>query len=297
MIKKMWLIIYLATLSSVNVFAYTQEAIDNPDSFISDAEPQVDKHLPVVTKTLEDQDELQQAFVKDNEQILSRDIERMAKLERLEKEIQQLRGQLEVQAHDIAMLHQALATDPATVPAINKNTLTLNDKTPPKDIQILTYYSKQALSDTIPASIPSSTLTVTAPVNLSSTARVNPANEQINYFSAYELLKNKHYTAALTAMKAFVTRYPDGGYTDNAHYWLGELYLVNKQYRQAISHFNLVLKQFPTSSKVPASALKIGYALSALGDITQAREQLRDVAKNYPNTPIAQLASTKLQRI
>jgi len=95
-------------------------------------------------------------------------------------------------------------------------------------------------------------------------------------------------------MQTFVQKYPRGGYTANAEYWLGELYLVQKDYARSIEHFKVVLNQFPSSSKAAASMLKMGYAYDALGDQQEAKKQLRQLVETYPDTPTAQLAQAKL---
>lgn len=128
-------------------------------------------------------------------------------------------------------------------------------------------------------------------------SRVNPADEQISYMAAYELIKNKHYDDATNAMQAFVQKYPNGGYTANAEYWLGELYLVKKEYPKAIEHFDVVLKKFPSSSKSAASMLKSGYAYASSGNNSEAKQRLQQVVKTYPGTPTAQLASSKLKSL
>ncbi|MBY0378010.1 MAG: tol-pal system protein YbgF, partial [Gammaproteobacteria bacterium] len=135
------------------------------------------------------------------------------------------------------------------------------------------------------------------PAVINTTTRGNPADEQISYLAAYELVKNKHFDDALTAMQTFITQHPHGGYTANAQYWLGELYLVKHDYPKAIEHFELVLKQFPSSSKAAASTLKIGYALAAAGKDNEARARLQQVLKTYPDTPTAQLATIKLESL
>jgi len=127
--------------------------------------------------------------------------------------------------------------------------------------------------------------------------QTNPADEQISYLAAYDLVKNKQYNKAIKAMQQFVNQYPQGGYTANAQYWLGELYLVQKEYKKAIEHFTLVIDDYPSSSKTAASLLKMGYALAAVGQTREAKETLRQVIKNYPDTKTAQLAKTKLEML
>lgn len=73
--------------------------------------------------------------------------------------------------------------------------------------------------------------------------------------------------------------------------------MVKNNYPRAIEHFETVLKQFPSSSKAAASTLKIGYALAASGKENEARLRLQQVLKNYPDTPTAQLATTKLESL
>lgn len=196
------------------------------------------------------------------------------KIQGLQQEVQELRGQLDVQAHELKLLQE----------------------------QQLSFYkdldariSNPAKGSTVVAPVPVVVPTPIQPV--AGTSRANPADEQISYLAAYDLVKNKQFDSALTAMQTFVTKYPHGGYTANAQYWLGELYMVKNDYPQAIEHFNVVLQAFPTSSKNAASMLKIGYALAASGKTAEARVKLEDVIKMYPDTSTAKLAKAKLNSL
>lgn len=222
------------------------------------------------------------------------------KIQSLQKEIQELRGQLEVQAHDLKLLQQqqvafykdldsrlsgsasAKAATPVGKPPIDLSVGSKERALPPASTVQSTNVAKTASGST-PAIVPVS--------------RTNPADEQISYLAAYELVKNKRYDDALNSMNLFVQKYPRGGYTANAQYWLGELYLVKKDYAKAIEHFDLVLKQFPTSSKSAASMLKVGYAYAEMGNKPEAQKYLQQVVRAYPNTPTAQLANSKLRSI
>ncbi len=215
------------------------------------------------------------------------------KVQGMQQEIQELRGQLEVQAHDLKLLQEQQVTFYKDLDArLPNEPLKTAKNGPSADMSINpTASAKNPITvDTIP------TKPIIGPV-INNTARNNPADEQISYLAAYELVKNKRFDEALTAMQTFVTQHPQGGYTANAHYWLGELYMVKKNYSGAIDHFNTVLKQFPSSSKSAASMLKIGYALAASGKRKDAILQLQQVVKNYPDTSTAQLAKTKLESL
>jgi tol-pal system protein YbgF len=213
------------------------------------------------------------------------------KIQSLQQELQELRGQLEVQAHDLKLLQQqqlAFYKDldsrlSNSAPALGKARVPSTEE--PK-VSISTSQTLQTPKET-----------VNTPATIIPVSRVNPADEQISYLAAYELVKNRRFDEALSAMNQFVQKYPKGGYTANAQYWLGELYLVKKDYAKAVAHFNIVLQQFPTSSKSAASMLKVGYAYATLGNKSEAKKYLQQVVRAYPNTPTAQLASSKLRTI
>jgi tol-pal system protein YbgF len=198
------------------------------------------------------------------------------KLQSLQQELNELRGQLEIQTHELqALKQQQLNFYNDLDTRLRSNNTTATSKQPHAS------NDEQAIN-TLPAS--------TAP-------RGNPADEQISYLAAYELVKNKDFDKAVMAMKSFINHYPRGGYTANAHYWLGELYMVKKSYPDAIDQFKTVLQTFPASSKSSASSLKIGYALAESGQTHAARDHLRTVIHDYPDTHAAELAASKLETL
>tara|TARA_R110002126_G_scaffold17798_1_gene68820 strand:- start:8003 stop:8893 length:891 start_codon:yes stop_codon:yes gene_type:complete len=206
------------------------------------------------------------------------------KLQSMQQEVNSLRGQLEVQAHELQALKQQqlefykdLDTRMRAPHAATPETLSQHNTTPNN------YHAEQTQAST---ALPEST----AP-------RGNPADEQISYLAAYELIKSKQFDKAVIAMNHFISQYPRGGYTANAHYWLGELYMVKKAYPDAIQEFQTVLKTFPSSSKTSDCSLKIGYALLASGQKNSARQHLQEVIRDYPDTHAAELAAGKLENI
>lgn len=207
----------------------------------------------------------------------------------LQKELQELRGQMEVQAHELQKLQEQQLTfykdlDSRINSGTNKTT-TARGTTDLNNPNVAAVSSNNNKVVVAPAAI-------VTPAN-----RSNPADEQISYLAAYELIKNKQYDKAINAMQTFVQKYPQGGYSANAQYWLGELFMVKKEYPKAIEHFNTVLQRFPSSTKAPASMLKSGYAFSASGNNQEAKKRLQQVLQNYPGTPTAQLANLKLEAI
>lgn len=290
MIHRLILAICLASLLPTGAFAQAP-VVDDSENFALLEEQQVATESPVAHDQSDTADSsMQPALAKESVGMNDNtNAGLLDKLQGLQQDIQELRGQLEVQAHDLKLLQEQqlsfykdldarVRNVPATPLAKNEPTtdLTMGTKT-------------ASATTTSPVSQP-----IQPVVNI---ARANPADEQISYLAAYELVKNKRFDEALTAMQAFVTKYPQGGYTANAEYWLGELNLVKKNYPASIEHFNVVLQRFPSSSKCSASMLKIGYAMAASGKTQEAKERLKDVVKKYPDTNIAQLATAKLESL
>lgn len=214
------------------------------------------------------------------------------KIQTMQREIQELRGQLEVQAHDLKVLQQQqLSFYKDLDTRLSSSAAKPATGTAPTDI------SMGAASRPAPAAKVATPVATKPAAVVLPASKNNPADEQISYLAAYELVKNKRYDDAINAMRTFVQKYPQGGYTANAQYWLGELYMVKKDYPSAIDHFELVLQQFPSSSKAAASMLKVGYAYAASGNNQEAKQRLQQVVKTYPGTPTAQLANLKLESI
>lgn len=220
------------------------------------------------------------------------------KIQGLQQELQELRGQLEVQTHDLKLLQQQQLTFYKDLDArLHNSAPAATAQNQPE--QELSIGANEPIVDakTLPKAAPQSS-SVAPPVSaVVGPNHANPAEEQISYLAAYDKIKNKQFDEALIAMQTFVVQYPQGGYTANAEYWLGELYMVKKSYPEAINHFEVVLRQFPSSSKASASMLKIGYALAASGKRKEAIARLQQVMKTYPDTNTARLASAKLESL
>jgi tol-pal system protein YbgF len=118
-----------------------------------------------------------------------------------------------------------------------------------------------------------------------------------NYQAAFSLLKDSQYDQAVGAFTKFLSDFPDSALADNAQYWLGEAYYVNREYPSAITAFQKVTTDWPDSRKAPDALVKIGFTQSALGKNGDAKVTLEDVVKRYPGTEAAQLATERLKHL
>lgn len=121
--------------------------------------------------------------------------------------------------------------------------------------------------------------------------------ERSEYKRAFEILREGRYPQAIEAFTRFLQKYPNGGYADNAQYWLGEANYVSRNFEQALVEFNKVLKQYPQSSKVPDARLKLGYTYYELQQWDKARQILNETVNKHAGTSVAPLAEKRLLRM
>jgi tol-pal system protein YbgF len=117
----------------------------------------------------------------------------------------------------------------------------------------------------------------------SGTSAAELPGEADAYRAAYSEVRSQRFSEAAVAFRQFLQDYPDGRYAPNAHYWLGELYLVMtppdlESSRQA---FTLLLDQYPDNSKVPDAMYKLGKVYFQKGNPEKAREYFDRVIREY----------------
>jgi tol-pal system protein YbgF len=125
--------------------------------------------------------------------------------------------------------------------------------------------------------------------------------EREAYQSAYGLVRERRFEAAVDAFNAFLASYPFGRFAPNAHYWLGELYLVIEPVdpEAARQNFQLLLDQYPNDRKVPDALYKLGRVHALKGNTDRSKEYLNKVIADYGEEqhPAAQLAKDFLDSL
>ena len=123
------------------------------------------------------------------------------------------------------------------------------------------------------------------------------SSEREAYQAAFQLLKQQDFKRAEQAFSRFVADYPNGRYSANAYYWLGELYLTGNNLSQARDTFRILVSRYPSFRKTPESSFKLAKIYHQLGDATAAETLLTRIAADYrtssPET--AKAASEYLQ--
>ena len=123
------------------------------------------------------------------------------------------------------------------------------------------------------------------------------AEEQRQYDTAFQALKQGDYEKAIKGFRDFVARYPQSPLAGHAQYWLGEANYVLHKPSIALDEFNKVVQRYPQSQKVPDALLKIGFVQQELGAHAKARKAYDDVIRRYPDSAAAKLAEKRLEKL
>ncbi len=107
------------------------------------------------------------------------------------------------------------------------------------------------------------------------------------YDTAFALVTAKHCDRALDAFAAFLVKWPDHPYADNAMFWRGECYFEAGDYAHAAEQLEGTLARFPAGNKAPDALLKLGMAEAKLGNDQKAKESFDRLLQLYPQSDAA----------
>lgn len=111
------------------------------------------------------------------------------------------------------------------------------------------------------------------------------------------IIEDKRYDAAIPEFQGFLKQFPNSVYVPNAHYWLGQLFIIKSEDNTAKRHFKTVVDDFPESNKRPEAMLKLGTIMHKQGQSAAAKQLLNDLIKEYPSTTPAKLATERLAKM
>jgi tol-pal system protein YbgF len=162
--------------------------------------------------------------------------------------------------------------------------------------------SKPVVPATTPAKPSASSAAPTVPdkapvVYGDKSAIAQGAGERAAYDAAFNALKAGQYVQSATLFQDFLQQYPNGSYTPNALYWLGESYYVTQNYALAQEQFQALLDRYPTHDKAPGALLKVGLAQYGARQFEAAERTLSQVTSRYPGTDAARTAADRLNAI
>jgi len=194
--------------------------------------------------------------------------EMFMQMQQLQREVQELRGVVEQQNFDLQALQQQVKDNYID---LDKRISTLSSSAAP---------ATGAAGETVSAAS-------AADEPLPSGA------EKDSYDAAYKLLDQGRKDDAILAFKKQVALYPNGKYTPNAHYWMGQIYVSQSQLDAAREQFATLLKNFPDDRKAPDAKFALGKVYFQQGKKPEAKKLIQEVAQG--DSKAAALAKTFLQ--
>ena len=114
--------------------------------------------------------------------------------------------------------------------------------------------------------------------------------EQQAYAAAFNLMKDRAFDESEDAFKQMIETFPNGEFTPNGYYWLGELHLAQGRTEEARQNFAQVVNLYASHTKVPDALYKLGVVHHRLGDNQRALEYLDRVQTERPDSSAAGLA-------
>lgn len=214
-------------------------------------------------------------------------------IEALQQTVQELRGELEQNTHTLEGIQRRQ----------RDLYLDIDRRLRPLEVAGQGVPSAPPVTQAAPPLAPPAVLVQPATPAAVSTATPTPSRaqqaqaEDADYRKAFNLLKEGSYAEAAEAFRALLDSYPNGSYSDNAQYWLGEVHYVTRNFEAALVEFQKVLDQYPASLKVPDAMLKLGYIHYELKHWKASRDMLETLVSRHAQSRAARLAQQRLQRM
>ncbi|MDC3045834.1 tetratricopeptide repeat protein [Gammaproteobacteria bacterium] len=115
--------------------------------------------------------------------------------------------------------------------------------------------------------------------------------------NSMKLLDNSRYSEASENLRLLILSYPDGTYTGDAYFWLGEIYLVQEMFEDSSEILNAFVTKFDDHPRKADGLYKLALAKVNLEELDLAETLLQEVISNYPNSGAALLAEQDLIKL
>ena len=123
------------------------------------------------------------------------------------------------------------------------------------------------------------------------------AEEKLLYKNALELFEASRYAEALEIFSEVIITYPDGIYTPDAYFWSGELFLAQELYEDAKLSYAEVFEQFPDHIRSADSLYKLGEIQRIDSEFIEAINYFERVVSLFPDSGAAQLSKKSIKII
>ncbi|MEX0737582.1 MAG: tetratricopeptide repeat protein, partial [Bacteroidota bacterium] len=124
-----------------------------------------------------------------------------------------------------------------------------------------------------------------------------PAMDPLSAYDAgLNAFNEKRYDDAQGIFQDLLKSGVEESLADNCHYWIGESLFGKRSYREALSHFEMVLEYKVTEKKGDAYYM-MGRCYEMQGDKAKAKELYEKVVKDYPTNDLVQKAKGRWEKL
>ena len=121
-------------------------------------------------------------------------------------------------------------------------------------------------------------------------------NYKQTYDSGVEYYMNQDYDKSLEVFKRLITFNKNDDLSDNAQFWIAQIFYIQKKYELAIEEYRKV-SLMGDSNKAPDAEYKIALSYFSLNMIDQAMNQFDKIIINYPsNIDLVQKSKKYIER-
>jgi tol-pal system protein YbgF len=121
--------------------------------------------------------------------------------------------------------------------------------------------------------------------------------EKKQYEAALALFRQGNFPSAQSALTDFGRRYPQSGYTPWSLFWLANAQYAQKNYREALGHFQTVSVRHAEHPKAAEAMLSAANCQIELKDVRGARKTLEELRSRHPQSEAAGAAAERLKKL
>ena len=108
------------------------------------------------------------------------------------------------------------------------------------------------------------------------------------------MIRNQNYKEAIKALQNFKDKYQKNILSGSAHYWLGEIYLLKKEYQKAALEWGEGYEKYPKSIKASDMLYKLSESLVYLDKIEDSCRVLRTFTEKFIDNKLTPTVKNKI---
>ena len=130
---------------------------------------------------------------------------------------------------------------------------------------------------------------------------INEEKEIVNlspedqFQAAFDNIRSKNWNEARAQFQYFIENFPENQLSGSAYYWLGELYILEKKFRDSALVFAEGYQKFPQSVKAPDMLYKLSTSLYEVNKTDESCKILEKLILDFPKNKFIKNAKKQLQ--